>query len=192
MRKFAEAGYHATTVADVVKEAGVAQGTLYLYFPSKQALFEAVMARVLEEFIAASQLPEAIAAMDAAAFEEAVVAAYRRSLALVLKHQRLLAILHTEMPREPACSDLMAHSARQAQAWARVLEAGARAGKVRAAARPEVIVQVWMGAVSGLVQAGLVAGPADVERVARELAELTLYGLIGKQSGKAEEGGSES
>lgn len=192
MRKFAEAGYHATTVADVVKEAGVAQGTLYLYFPSKQALFEAVMARVSEEFIAASQLPESIAAMDAVALEEAVVAAYRRNLGLVLKHQRLLAILHTEMPREPRCTDLTEHTARQAQAWAHVIEAGARAGKVHTTARPEVIVQVWMGAVSGLVQAGLVTSAADVERVARELAELTLYGLTGKQPRKVEKGGSES
>ena len=32
----AERGYDKTTVSDIVKEAGVAQGTFYLYFPSKK------------------------------------------------------------------------------------------------------------------------------------------------------------
>jgi len=36
---FAQNGYHRTTVADIVGTAGVAQGTFYLYFDSKKALF---------------------------------------------------------------------------------------------------------------------------------------------------------
>lgn len=39
---FADAGYHATTMADVAAWAGVAKGTPYLYFTSKQALFLAL------------------------------------------------------------------------------------------------------------------------------------------------------
>lgn len=35
---FAEKGYDRATVGDVVRQAGVAQGTFYLYFPSKQAV----------------------------------------------------------------------------------------------------------------------------------------------------------
>lgn len=37
---FASKGYSATRVSDIVREAGVAQGTFYLYFKSKQAIFE--------------------------------------------------------------------------------------------------------------------------------------------------------
>ena len=37
---FAAKGYAATRVSDIVQEAGVAQGTFYLYFRSKQAIFE--------------------------------------------------------------------------------------------------------------------------------------------------------
>lgn len=37
---FAAQGYTATRVSDIVREAGVAQGTFYLYFKSKQAIFE--------------------------------------------------------------------------------------------------------------------------------------------------------
>ena len=39
---FKEKGYDGTTVADIVKEAGVAQGTFYLHFPSKRSAFLAL------------------------------------------------------------------------------------------------------------------------------------------------------
>lgn len=39
MRVFAEKGYHAATVRDVVREADVAIGTFYFYFPDKETLF---------------------------------------------------------------------------------------------------------------------------------------------------------
>ena len=38
-RLFAEKGYAATNVQEIAQEAGVATGTFYLYFPSKEALF---------------------------------------------------------------------------------------------------------------------------------------------------------
>ncbi len=39
VRVFAEKGYHAATVRDIVTEAGVAIGTFYFYFPDKETLF---------------------------------------------------------------------------------------------------------------------------------------------------------
>lgn len=36
---FAEKGYHDTTVDDIAKRAGIAKGSIYRYFPSKEALF---------------------------------------------------------------------------------------------------------------------------------------------------------
>ncbi|MEO0618597.1 MAG: TetR/AcrR family transcriptional regulator [Pseudomonadota bacterium] len=40
---FAESGFHGTTLDDVAKRAGITKGTIYLYFDSKQALFEAAV-----------------------------------------------------------------------------------------------------------------------------------------------------
>src|ERR1700742_4036667 len=40
---FARGGFSATRMDDVARAAGVTKGTLYLYFPNKQALFEAVV-----------------------------------------------------------------------------------------------------------------------------------------------------
>jgi AcrR family transcriptional regulator len=38
---FADKGYNATRMVDVAGHAGVTKGTIYLYFPSKQHLYEA-------------------------------------------------------------------------------------------------------------------------------------------------------
>ncbi len=38
MQVYAKKGYHAATIADVAKEAGLGKGTLYLYFKNKEAI----------------------------------------------------------------------------------------------------------------------------------------------------------
>ncbi|MBS0508366.1 MAG: helix-turn-helix transcriptional regulator, partial [Proteobacteria bacterium] len=40
---FVDKGYAATRVEEVAARAGVSKGTLFLYFPSKQELFKAVV-----------------------------------------------------------------------------------------------------------------------------------------------------
>lgn len=43
-----EKGFQKTVVSDIVKKAQVAQGTFYLYFPSKNALIPAIAERLLK------------------------------------------------------------------------------------------------------------------------------------------------
>jgi AcrR family transcriptional regulator len=43
LAEFAEKGFAATRLDDVAIRAGIAKGTIYLYFPSKEALFEAAI-----------------------------------------------------------------------------------------------------------------------------------------------------
>jgi len=42
---FAEKGYRQATMDDVAKKIGVSKGALYLYFASKEELFEAICRR---------------------------------------------------------------------------------------------------------------------------------------------------
>ncbi len=42
-RVFAERGYEQATMAEIASAAGVAKGTLYLYYPSKQDIYEAAL-----------------------------------------------------------------------------------------------------------------------------------------------------
>ncbi|MGA7324692.1 MAG: TetR/AcrR family transcriptional regulator [Rhodomicrobium sp.] len=43
LETFSENGFAATRLEDVARRAGVAKGTLYLYFPDKEALFESML-----------------------------------------------------------------------------------------------------------------------------------------------------
>jgi len=52
-RAFLASGFAATTVADVAEAAGLAKGTVYLHFASKNDLIAALRARYLERFEAA-------------------------------------------------------------------------------------------------------------------------------------------
>ncbi len=45
MKVYAKRGYHAATIADVAKEAGLGKGTLYLYFKNKEAIALAMVDR---------------------------------------------------------------------------------------------------------------------------------------------------
>ena len=49
---FAHNGYFNSKVADIAREAGVADGTVYLYFKSKEEILHSVFDRSMEEAIA--------------------------------------------------------------------------------------------------------------------------------------------
>lgn len=52
VKVFARRGYFNSKVADVAKEAGIADGTVYLYFKSKDEILHSIFDRAMEEFIA--------------------------------------------------------------------------------------------------------------------------------------------
>ncbi len=53
VKSFAQTGYHGTRVADIAHEAGVADGTVYIYFENKEdiliSLFQDLMQRFVED-----------------------------------------------------------------------------------------------------------------------------------------------
>jgi len=55
IRVFAHNGYFNSKVADIAREAGVADGTVYLYFKSKEEILHSVFDRNMEEAIAAGR-----------------------------------------------------------------------------------------------------------------------------------------
>jgi AcrR family transcriptional regulator len=48
---FTEHGYAATSIDDIIQQAGVARGALYHHFPGKEALFRAVYENVEDEVV---------------------------------------------------------------------------------------------------------------------------------------------
>lgn len=52
IRVFSQNGYFNSKVADIAREAGIADGTVYLYFRSKEEILHSIFDRAMEEFIA--------------------------------------------------------------------------------------------------------------------------------------------
>lgn len=48
LRVFSEKGYHQTRISDIIEAAGIARGTFYLYFDSKNAIFHELLDLLLE------------------------------------------------------------------------------------------------------------------------------------------------
>jgi len=51
LQEFSEKGYHSTTIEAIVERAGMAKGTFYKYFKTKEMLFTALKEEKLAEFV---------------------------------------------------------------------------------------------------------------------------------------------
>src|ERR671939_503365 len=60
VRVFARNGYYNSRVSDIAREAGVASGTIYLYFKTKDEILVTLFREKMAEWVA--QVREAIAA----------------------------------------------------------------------------------------------------------------------------------
>lgn len=85
---FVEKGFAGTRMEDIARRAGVAKGTFYLYFPSKEAVFEALVRETLLPRIATLELSAGMAGWSA----EAKLRTILSMLGQVLADPRLVAI----------------------------------------------------------------------------------------------------
>ncbi len=54
---FAERGFAAARMEDIAARAGASKGTIYLYFPSKEAVFEALVRQAIVPNIERAEAP---------------------------------------------------------------------------------------------------------------------------------------
>jgi AcrR family transcriptional regulator len=59
---FESKGYHATTISDIARRAGVSVGTVYQYTPDKEGLLKFVLMDIMEAY--AREIPRAVAGID--------------------------------------------------------------------------------------------------------------------------------
>lgn len=92
-RLFQGTSYHALTMAEVAEAAGLAKGTVFLYFKTKEALFLAVLEQQLETWFAA--VDAGLGKIEGSDRISQVIALLSRQLEIRPGLTRLLAILHT-------------------------------------------------------------------------------------------------
>jgi AcrR family transcriptional regulator len=163
---FARQGYASTVVDDIAAQAGIAKGTVYLYFPSKEQIY---LAALLEE---ARQLDaDSRVAMGAATTWREKLAAYLQvRLSYFETHQDFIRIYMTEfrgmfMQGKPIDSEFI-HLLQQGEAQlAQVFAAAAARGEIRAV-DPELAAATVCDLTRGIMERqlrnwGRPVGPAD-------------------------------
>jgi AcrR family transcriptional regulator len=176
-RIFDERGYHATTTNHIAEAAGVSVGSLYQYFPNKDALLVVLAERHLAE--ATPAFEERLRSLES---ERPSIEVVARSLIELAVEQndssRLHALLHAEAPRTPELvAQFEALALMVIEAVAVHLERSGTGGdqSLRRAA-------LLMAAVDAAVHQVVLRYPPGNERGAAidDLVDLTLGGLAGR------------
>lgn len=159
-RVFRRKGYGPTTMHDIIAEAGMSRGGVYLYFPSKEDLFMALLDLDLAELMHQTAVPPGT---------ESVWAAHERSLDLLLESLQCL----QEDPDHAAALEFwltglhdpkrVAFTEQRYDASVRHLASGIQAGVDAGEFRPlmdvETIARVMLSFTDGINLETLFLGP---------------------------------
>ena len=136
---FAERGFAATRLEDVARRAGISKGTIYLYFPTKEDLFRAVVRQDVLPNLAAMEARVAAHRGSAAALLRALAATMLERLDGALAAIPKLVL--TESGNFPALAQFYAEevAARGMRLIAGVLARGVAQGEFRPIDVPAVV-----------------------------------------------------
>ncbi|WP_437288204.1 TetR/AcrR family transcriptional regulator [Sorangium sp. So ce406] len=97
---FAEQGFHGTATRDIARRAGVAEATIFKYFPSKRDLLLGVLGPAIEQLVGPAMARSMDPLFNATypSFEAFLRALLAERIAFVREHPRLVRILAQELP----------------------------------------------------------------------------------------------
>ena len=87
-----ENGFSKTSVSQIVKKAGVAQGTFYLYFQSKSELVLGIASHIIEDFLKEA---EALPLKEETSLQEFISLFTDLIYDLTLKHRKLIGFIYS-------------------------------------------------------------------------------------------------
>jgi AcrR family transcriptional regulator len=167
-RVFAERGFRGTTIADIADAAGIALGTIYLYFPSKEDVFAALNQRLLEIISSA---------VVGAAHGETADETTRNRVTNVFEvcgaNRDLvrLVVLNTD-PESAAARRMRQADEDRSLPFIKSIAAGVDAGLIRAG-DPVIMAKLTIGLVSiAVYQAFVIADGSDADKYRDACADM--------------------
>lgn len=177
---FAQQGYHATTVSDIARAAQVAQGTVYLYFESKKAVFEALVDQTLGLFN--SILSWGTSHISAPDVAERLPGIYRHVLGILAENKTLVRLMLTEVRgADPQIeAKLQAFYEDVVSKTAEQLRLGSERGIFRPNVNPMLAAHSLIAVMERLAAIIISQEKPDLDSMANEIARMQLYGLLAK------------
>jgi TetR/AcrR family fatty acid metabolism transcriptional regulator len=175
VRVFARKGYFRARVGDVARRAGVADGTIYLYFRSKEALLVALFDEVMAEHLEQGKA-ELAGVKGAPARLEAIAGHHLRLLG---GNRDLAVVFQVELRQSTKFLERFTGSwlKEYLDLIAGVIEQGQREGSLRADLPRKVATKAFFGALDEMVTSWILAGrDYDLGQLAGPVVELFLRG----------------
>jgi TetR/AcrR family fatty acid metabolism transcriptional regulator len=174
---FAEHGYHATSIGQIIERADVARGTFYQYFRGKQEIFDQLLNQLFDQVTAKVEPIRITNAAEIAAAVRANVEALCRTLDENLPMARVLleqAVGLNEAGRE----QMRAFYGRVLDRIERALVVGQQLGIVRSG-DPSLIAICLLGMVKEALYQQIVGTRSfDVDHVVDEIFECAQRGVL--------------
>lgn len=181
VRVFARKGYFAARVSEIAKKAGVADGTIYLYFRNKEdilvKLFDEVMAEHVER---ARQAVRALATTP-----ERLLAIAEGHLRALGQNRDLAVVFQVELRQSTHFMERFTAS------WLKdyfallneVMEDGQRDGSLRDGLNRKVATKAFFGALDEMVTSWIIGGKGyDLGQLAAPVVDLFLHGAAAPET----------
>lgn len=175
MTVFARKGYFTARVSDIAGAAGVADGTIYLYFKNKEDIIVSLFADVLERHLARAK--EEIE--GARTPREKLLAIARHHLAALSERRDVAILFQTELRQSTLMSRLSSKELRRYfDLLSMVIEEGQAKGVFTARLPRSLVVQAFFGALDEMVTSWILS-PTHYNLVdlAEPVTDLFLGGL---------------
>jgi AcrR family transcriptional regulator len=154
LEEFSASGFAATRLDDVAKRAGVAKGTIYLYFRDKESLFQELVRAMLSPLVARLEAAP-MADLPARAIAEAIADLFVREI-FGTRRQDVIRLIIAEGARFPKLAEFYYHEVieRVVAAMRTVLKRAVARGELSSDAlarfpqlliAPALVTIVWNG-----------------------------------------------
>ncbi|MBI2896398.1 MAG: TetR/AcrR family transcriptional regulator [Deltaproteobacteria bacterium] len=177
IQTFARKGFYTARVSDIAKAAGVADGTIYLYFKNKDDILVSLFEERFDRLISTLRrelpaLPDAVSRIRHLISIQLGAMESHRDLAEVITvnlRQSTRFLRQYAAPRFEEYLDVMAS----------VIADGQREGSLRQDLSPMIVARAIFGSIDGLTLTWALgsAGPGELTRAAVQLTDVIVRGL---------------
>ncbi len=181
LEEFFQQGFAATRLDGIAERAGIGKGTIYLYFDSKEALFEAAVRSMVGPVFEQAERFAADDSLGASEMLRAIIGTFYREV-IGTERRRLLRLLIAEGPRFPRLLEFYHREViqRGMTALRQILIKGVARGEFHASIPvdyPQVIIgPALVGAIWKMLFDDL--QPLDLEGLCNAHVEVMLKGLL--------------